>query len=75
MPDVMRLALNSLVNGSEYEIISAMSGHEGLNAFIKHHQLVRLIFTDFEMPGMSGPEMVHQIRKIEKELLIGTQEI
>jgi CheY-like chemotaxis protein len=68
MPDVMRLALNSLVNGSEYEIISAMNGQGGLDLFIKYSHLIRLIFTDFEMPGMNGPEMASQIRLHEKEL-------
>jgi CheY-like chemotaxis protein len=57
MPDVMRLALNTLINGNEYDIISAMNGSQGLELFIEHNMNVKMIFTDFEMPGMGGPEM------------------
>lgn len=29
--------------------------------------LIKLIFTDFEMPQLTGPQMVEEIRKLERQ--------
>jgi YesN/AraC family two-component response regulator len=51
----------------EFEIITANNGEEGLVFFEMNFSQVRLVFTDFEMPGISGPQMSAKMRYFEKE--------
>ena len=50
MPEVMRLALQSMANPQDFEVIVAGNGAAGLEMFEKNMGFVKLIFTDFEMP-------------------------
>ena len=49
---------------------NASSGEEALELFVKahlEHQPYELITLDVDMPGLSGPEVVKQIRSFEHE--------
>ena len=69
MPNVMKMALGQLPQKSqqEFEIITAINGEEGIALFEMNFSQVRLVFTDFEMPGINGPQMSAKIRSYEKE--------
>jgi two-component system chemotaxis response regulator CheY len=56
---------------------SACSGEEALELFLQAHseqQPYELITMDIDMPGLSGPEVVKQIRSYEQELGITSLE-
>lgn len=44
-----------------YEVVSAGSGHEGLNLFRKNS--IELVLTDLNMPGMDGWTLASRIKK------------
>jgi two-component system chemotaxis response regulator CheY len=60
--DVIRTELRNFLVKEAYEVIEGTSGTEG-------HQLALekgpfdLVITDYNMPGMNGIEMCHQIRQ------------
>lgn len=47
---------------SNVDLIHAYSGQEGLDLVAKPGQEFDLIFLDWEMPGLSGPEVLTKIR-------------
>ena len=51
---------------SDYEFISAMNGQEGIEQYTLHQKNIKLVFTDFEMPMMNGPELAKEIRRLEQ---------
>ena len=50
-------------------VIICSDGQEGLNIF-KENSDIKIVITDVMMPKMSGPEMVHQITKINPDVFI-----
>ncbi len=60
----------SMLLKSHGDCDSASSGEEALELFIKAHleeQPYQLITMDIDMPGLSGPEVVKQIRAYEQQ--------
>ncbi|HYF38837.1 MAG TPA: ATP-binding protein, partial [Gemmatimonadales bacterium] len=60
-PSVRRLTANLLRN-SGYAVLEASGGWEALRAAQTSPRPVDLVLTDVVMPGMSGPELVAQLR-------------
>ncbi len=67
-PDFRALVKNSLAITGEYNICTAGNGKEGLEAYKKFNP--DIIVSDVDMPQMSGLEMVKEIRKQNKVILI-----
>ena len=60
----------SLLLATHGECDNASSGEEALELFVKAHlenHPYELITLDVDMPGLSGPEVVKQIRSYEQE--------
>ena len=53
--------LKALLSAMGYEVISAGSGHEGLNLFLETR--IVLVLTDLNMPGMDGLSFASQIKE------------
>lgn len=53
-----------------YRVLTASDGLEGLEAFHRHRDSLRLVLTDMAMPGMDGIQLVSEIRKICSRLPI-----
>jgi CheY-like chemotaxis protein len=55
-------ALQLALEGSGHRVVLAESGPEALDKLAR--EPVRLIVTDWEMPGMDGEELCRQVRRI-----------
>lgn len=53
--------LSGILSIIGYEVVSAGSGHEGLNLFLKNS--IELVLTDLNMPGMDGWTLAFHIKK------------
>ena len=53
-----------------YEVLTATSGQKALDILSKGEKKIDLLVTDLVMPGMSGRELVEQVRKISSQTRI-----
>ena len=53
-----------------YEVLTANSGTEAVNFFIKNHSTISLLISDMSMPLMDGPAAVQAMRKIKPNLKV-----
>lgn len=58
-----RMMLLRILEKSGAEVTVASDGNEGLQLFKQHH--VPIVITDINMPGMSGIELIAEIKKID----------
>ena len=57
-----------ILNRHGYDVITAFSGDEGLEAYAQQADQVDLMLVDMSMPGLSGLETLRRVREIEPEL-------
>ena len=55
-----RKALSLIIDKTEYDVITAVDGLDALNVMNEKH--IDLVFTDLEMPRMTGLELTQAIR-------------
>jgi cyclic di-GMP phosphodiesterase len=60
-----RIALEALMTSHGYPVTCVESGEEALAAMKRAHY--RIVISDWEMPGMTGPELCEQIRKMDAQ--------
>jgi PAS domain S-box-containing protein len=61
-PDIVRV-LGISLKADGYEVIPALSGAEGLEAFAKDKP--EIVITDIKMPGMDGIEVLEKIKSLD----------
>ena len=61
-PDIVRV-LGISLRADGYEVIPALSGAEGLEAFATHKP--EIVITDIKMPGMDGIEVLEKIKDLD----------
>jgi len=61
-PDIVRV-LGISLRADGYEVIPALSGAEGLEAFAKDKP--EIVITDIKMPGMDGIEVLEKIKNLD----------
>jgi two-component system NtrC family sensor kinase len=62
--DIVRVLSMSL-KSEGYDVVSALSGKEGLDVFKKESP--DIVLTDIKMPGMDGIEVLKEVKKINSE--------
>lgn len=65
-PNILK-AIKRLFLGTEYKIITADSGPEGLRAFDEHDIVV--VISDYRMPDMNGVDFLRQVRDRSPETI------
>ena len=63
---ILRNSLEIALKASDYEVITAQSGEEGLDIFQKENP--DLILLDHWLPGMNGDEVLRRIREKDAEI-------
>jgi two-component system cell cycle sensor histidine kinase/response regulator CckA len=53
-----------------YQVIEASNGVEALQKYEEHAKDITLVVTDCVMPGMSGPELIKQLKLLNPQLKI-----
>src|SRR5260370_11753303 len=53
---------------SEYEVLSAQSGEQGLALFVSHP--IDAVVLDYKMPGMNGDQVARQMRRVKPDVPI-----
>jgi PAS domain S-box-containing protein len=61
-PDIVRV-LGISLRADGYEVIPALSGAEGIEAFERHTP--EIVITDIKMPGMDGIEVLEKIKDLD----------
>jgi len=64
----MQIILQNLLVDEGYDVIPATNGRDGLKAIIE--QLPDLVLLDIRLPEMNGIDLLQQITKLEKEILV-----
>lgn len=65
---VIRNSFTLTFESSDYEVITAKSGAEGIRK-VKDSQ-VDLVFLDLKMPDLDGVETLYKIREMNKSLIV-----
>jgi DNA-binding NtrC family response regulator len=66
--EVLQDVLSSLLRKEGYEVLSARTGEEGLR--LLGEEEVDLVLLDLMLPGMSGQEVLRQIRRTTPEMVV-----
>jgi two-component system response regulator AtoC len=65
---LQRWAINRQLTGWNYEVIEAVDGQSGLDAFTTH--MPDLVLLDLQLPDRSGVEVLRQIRAIDPQAVV-----
>ncbi len=65
---LIRQLLQRFLGASGFKPLTAGSGREAAEVFRRHHADIDLVLMDVRMPGLSGPETIEELRRIEPEL-------
>jgi CheY-like chemotaxis protein len=60
--------LAQLLTRSGYDVICAENGDKGMNLFLKGQ--FEIVLTDYDMPGMDGITLAHQIKDISPDTMV-----
>ncbi|MCP9451204.1 MAG: response regulator [Nitrospira sp.] len=60
--------VKEILRSEQYEVLTAMSGVEGLELLRQHS--IDLLITDMLLPGMDGVEVIQEVRRLQPALKI-----
>lgn len=66
----IREILMEMLMTNEHTVITAQDGAEALHKLHDHPE-IDLVFTDLGLPGMSGYELAHELKRLRPDLLVG----
>lgn len=70
--DLMLTMGQTVLSAFGYEVLTANSGQKAIDVLANGKKKIDLMITDLVMPGMSGRELVDQVRKTSPEMQILT---
>jgi two-component system, cell cycle sensor histidine kinase and response regulator CckA len=66
----VRKAVCFILQKSGYRVLEASDAREARQVFGRHEGPVRLLLTDVEMPGGSGPELARELGSVSPEMRV-----
>ena len=66
----VRVMVARMLTLSGYAVVSAQSGEEAISIAQEYLAPLDLLLTDVRMPGMSGPELAQELRKLRPGLKV-----
>src|SRR5439155_3939380 len=63
----LRVLIENILASWGYTVLSACSGQEALKMYNEHPGKIDIVMTDMIMPGMSGRELISQVRRLGKD--------
>lgn len=67
---IMRDGCSRILSKDGWSVLTAENGKKGLEEIQRHPENIDVILLDLMMPGMSGMEVLDQVRKIDPNLLV-----
>ena len=67
---MVRKVTGRMLENSGYKVLEAADGMEGLTIFKEHGQRISLILLDLSMPGMSGREVLEELRSNDPQVRV-----
>lgn len=58
----------TLFGSHDYEVVAAADGRQALTFLNTHSGDIDAVISDYEMPGMSGPELAEKIKLLKPDL-------
>lgn len=65
-----RDALQAVLQGQGYAVITAADGHEAVGLYNEHKAAIKAIVTDLMMPVMNGPALIRALRVLQPDLRV-----
>lgn len=66
----VRVMVARMLSLCGYDVVSAQSGEEALTIAQEYAAPLDLLVTDVRMPGMSGPELVQELKKLRPDIRV-----
>ncbi len=66
----IREILAEMLMTADHEVVTAQDGAEALHK-LQGDPAIDLVFTDLGLPGMSGYEVAHEMKRVRPDLLVG----
>jgi CheY-like chemotaxis protein len=67
---MVRKVTGRMLESSGYEVLEAADGMEGLAIFKEQRERISLLLLDLSMPGMSGREVLAELRRIDSDVRV-----
>jgi two-component system cell cycle sensor histidine kinase/response regulator CckA len=68
--DLVRNILHEVLEISGFNVIDAVDGEAGINAYRDNKQQIQMIISDVLMPRMNGKQVYDEIRKLNQDINI-----
>jgi CheY-like chemotaxis protein len=68
--DALRMPVAKLLRKQGFFVIEAGDGVEGVQLFQSNHDRIDVVLLDMTLPGMSGREVFHELRKLRPDVRI-----
>jgi len=66
----VQLLIGRVLKMQGFSVVTAVDGPSVVEALKSHGEQIRLVLLDLTMPGMSGAEMIRQIKEVRPEIPI-----
>ncbi len=66
----IRMVVAGILEANGYRVLLALSGDEALEIWKVYSSEIDLLFTDLQMPGMSGLELAQELTRMRPDLKV-----
>jgi CheY-like chemotaxis protein len=70
--NALRLAVSKALEKNGFHVLAAETGEAAIELFRKHAETVNLLLLDLNLPGISGAEVLLQVRRIKPQVKVVT---